>query len=259
MPKDAYYFKHDSNASNDPKMIAMLMRHGMEGYGRFWRLVEMLREQRDYRLPNTSVSFSALAKAWICTTDEAIEFAKSLEIDYELIHSDENFIWSDSLCRRMNVLDTVRASRSEAAKSAAIKRWNASRTNSHASGIASTIKSYASVKKTDASVTENHAILDLLTRETKKEPFKGAPSSLVETQEKNGPRDKSRQSSSMAKIEKAALIRQARESKKAGLSLMGIEKRALQEIGEEPPDPPAESTEKVDDFDDGDFPEAAPT
>jgi len=172
------------------------MRHGMEGYGRFWRLVEMLREQRDYRLPNTSVSFSALAKAWICTTDEAIEFAKSLEIDYELIHSDENFIWSDSLCRRMNVLDTVRASRSEAAKSAAIKRWNASRTNSHASGIASTIKSDASVKKPDASVTENHAILDLLTRETKKEPFKGAPSSLVEPQEKNGPRDKSRQSGS---------------------------------------------------------------
>jgi hypothetical protein len=253
--KDAYYFKHDSNASNDPKMIAMLMRHGMEGYGRFWRLVEMLREQRDYRLPNTSVSFSALAKAWICTTDEAIEFAKSLEIDYELIHTDENFVWSDSLCRRMNVLDSIRSSRSEAAKSAAIKRWNASRTNSHASGIASTIKSDASATNNHASVKENHAILDILTRETKKEPFKGAPSSLSEPQEKNNTRYKSRQSPSMAELEKAGLIRAARESKRAGIPLLTIEKRALQEIGEEPPDAP-ESNEKVDDFPD-DFPEAA--
>jgi len=61
--------------------------------------------------------------------------------------------------------------------------------------------------------------------------------------------DKSRQSPPLAEIEKAALIRQARESKKAGLSLMAIEKRALQEIGEEPPDPP-------DTFDDS-FPEAS--
>jgi hypothetical protein len=60
--------------------------------------------------------------------------------------------------------------------------------------------------------------------------------------------DKSRQSPPLSEIEKAALIRQARESKKAGLELMGIEKRALQEIGEEPPDPP-------DTFDDN-FPEA---
>jgi uncharacterized protein YdaU (DUF1376 family) len=54
--KDAYYFSHDSNARNDQKCLKLRRVLGMEGYGIFWVLVEMLRESTNYRLPLTSVA-----------------------------------------------------------------------------------------------------------------------------------------------------------------------------------------------------------
>ena len=48
--KDTYYFSHDSNANQDPKILAMRSVYGWEGYGWYWLLVEMLREQEDYRI-----------------------------------------------------------------------------------------------------------------------------------------------------------------------------------------------------------------
>ena len=46
--KDAYYFPHDCNARNDPKILALRSVFGAEGYGVYWMLIEILREQPDY-------------------------------------------------------------------------------------------------------------------------------------------------------------------------------------------------------------------
>jgi hypothetical protein len=54
--KDAYYFSHDSNARNDSKCLKLRRVLGLEGYGLFWVLVEMLREAKDYRLPLNSIT-----------------------------------------------------------------------------------------------------------------------------------------------------------------------------------------------------------
>ena len=51
MKKDAYYFPHDSNATEDPKMMLLIDELGMEGYGIFWMLLEALRNQKDYKYP----------------------------------------------------------------------------------------------------------------------------------------------------------------------------------------------------------------
>ena len=48
--KDAYYFSHDSNMWNDPKIIKVRRKHGMVGYGLVNRLNEMLRNEKDNRL-----------------------------------------------------------------------------------------------------------------------------------------------------------------------------------------------------------------
>ena len=48
MSKDAYYFPHDSNARHDPKIVAMTAVYGMAGYGYYWAIIEILREQKDY-------------------------------------------------------------------------------------------------------------------------------------------------------------------------------------------------------------------
>jgi hypothetical protein len=49
--KDAYYFSHDGNARNDVKCLRLRREMGLEGYGLFWCLIEMLREEESHTLP----------------------------------------------------------------------------------------------------------------------------------------------------------------------------------------------------------------
>ena len=48
--KDAYYFSHDSNARNDQRLMKVRMKYGMEGYGIYFGIIELLRETEDYTL-----------------------------------------------------------------------------------------------------------------------------------------------------------------------------------------------------------------
>ena len=48
--KDAYYFSHDSNARNDQRIIKLRRKLGAEGYGIYFMLIEILRDQVGYRL-----------------------------------------------------------------------------------------------------------------------------------------------------------------------------------------------------------------
>ena len=49
--KDAYYFSHDSNAKDDPKCVLLIEQLGLEGYGIYWVLIEVLRDQPNYSYP----------------------------------------------------------------------------------------------------------------------------------------------------------------------------------------------------------------
>jgi uncharacterized protein YdaU (DUF1376 family) len=46
--KDAFYFPHDTNASNDPNLVQLFIEMQYEGYGIYWRLVELLHEAGGY-------------------------------------------------------------------------------------------------------------------------------------------------------------------------------------------------------------------
>jgi len=46
--KNAYYFSHDSNAKDDPKCVLLIEQLGLEGYGIYWILIEILRDQPGY-------------------------------------------------------------------------------------------------------------------------------------------------------------------------------------------------------------------
>lgn len=53
MKKNAYYFLHDSNAHNDPKILKVLERFGWEGYGMFWFLLENMRDDANVEIAYT--------------------------------------------------------------------------------------------------------------------------------------------------------------------------------------------------------------
>ena len=109
--KDAYYFPHDSNARNDQRIMKVRMEYGFVGYGIYFGLIEILREQANYTL-----SFDDL---------ESIAFDLRVELNViEDIVSNYNLFviegmsmfYSKSLKRRMEKLDLIKEKRAEAGR-----------------------------------------------------------------------------------------------------------------------------------------------
>lgn len=48
--KESYYFRHYADSRQDPKIMRLLMLTGMEGYGIFWSLLEILRTAKEYKI-----------------------------------------------------------------------------------------------------------------------------------------------------------------------------------------------------------------
>jgi hypothetical protein len=119
--KDAYYFSHDSNARNDRKTSALIISYGMAGYGMWWVLVEMLREEENYKLPMDELTYSAMAKDMLATPEQVEDFIKDCINRFMLLESDGEYFWSNSMLRRMKKLEETREKR----RGAAEKRWNA--------------------------------------------------------------------------------------------------------------------------------------
>lgn len=127
MPKDVYYFSHDSNARRDPKILALRNEYGVEGYGRYWMIIETLSEQAGYKLEHKKWTLSGLAMDMQSDVNSLERFIESLIKDFELLESDGEFFWSESLLRRMEFKDEKKKRRSEAGKKAAATRWGNSK------------------------------------------------------------------------------------------------------------------------------------
>ena len=119
MNKDAYYFSHDSNSRNDLKILAMRSLYGAQGYGWFWMMVEMMREEKDYKLKINKYAYNAFAMQMQCEPDAIEKFVSECINEFELFESDGEKIWSESLLRRMD----KKNEKSEKAKKAAMARW----------------------------------------------------------------------------------------------------------------------------------------
>ncbi len=114
MSKDAFWFSHDSNAKDDPKVLLLIDQHGLEGYGIYWVLVEILREQPGYRYPVRLLS--VLAKRYFTSAEKMFAVVQNYALF--MVENDE-FFFSESLNRRMLHLEQKR----EQSRLAANKRW----------------------------------------------------------------------------------------------------------------------------------------
>jgi len=89
------YFSHDSNAKDDPKIIKLIDALGLEGYGAFWVLIELLREQPNLRLPIASIP--RICRTFGITTPKM----ESVIYHFELFSNDGEYFFSPSLLKRM--------------------------------------------------------------------------------------------------------------------------------------------------------------
>lgn len=123
MKKQSTWFSHDATASQDPKLIALIAACGMQGYGRWWRLVEILRGENRYRYDiTTRFAYTVLARELMCATEEARQFITDCIEEYELLKTDHTHTWSPSLCDRMEHLDRQKAILSERGRKGGLAR-----------------------------------------------------------------------------------------------------------------------------------------
>jgi hypothetical protein len=120
MAKEAYYFSHDSNARHDPKISSLVFDYGMEGYGRFWVLIEMLREQSGYKLKLDDNAYKALAMQMQCKIEDVKKFINDCIDVYKLFIVHDDFIFSQSLVDRMKIKDALKKKKVKAANA----RWD---------------------------------------------------------------------------------------------------------------------------------------
>jgi len=121
--KDSYYFQHDSNARNDPKLKALMNTYGLEGYGRFWIIIEMMRESSCYKLEDQAYVWESLAEYCKAELQEVQKFVDDCVNRYHLLSKNEDgSFYSPALLDRMIKLDSIRTKRREAAR----VRWDES-------------------------------------------------------------------------------------------------------------------------------------
>ena len=144
MAKDTYYFSHDVNASNDPKIIVMKELCGVISYAWWWILIEQLAAQEEYKLPMDKITFPGLGIAFgmnqneafassneakLSTANQAEAYVNLLIKECELLETDGEYFWSPSLLRR-NLLrkkkqEEISKKRSEAGRLGGLKSGKA--------------------------------------------------------------------------------------------------------------------------------------
>lgn len=105
------FFPHDSNATQDIKCRRLLRRLGMAGYGRWWRLCELLAATDGHRLDLASDEDRELyaEELQFDTTDELAEFLVTLR-DVGLIQMPgDGTIYSDRMLRNADYFGEKRA------------------------------------------------------------------------------------------------------------------------------------------------------
>lgn len=110
--KGTFYFPHDYNARNDPKIIKLMRVHGLAGVGAFWCIVEQL-YQNGGTLPLEECESIAFA------LHEDVNCITSVVQDFGLFHNDGTCFWSDSVNKRINRRQEIAESRKKAAET----RW----------------------------------------------------------------------------------------------------------------------------------------
>lgn len=155
MAKDqSYYFSHDVDAFNDPKIVAMISEYGVIAYAWWWIIIEKLASYEDYKLPLKKYTFVALDNELGMKNEQnstcvehvfnknehvleqntfcsfcSFLFINALINDFELLACDDEFFWSPSLTRRFELRKTKNKEISQKRRLAGLKSGEARRKN----------------------------------------------------------------------------------------------------------------------------------
>lgn len=123
--KEAYYFPHDMNAIQDPKLMTLLSECGLFGIGAFWVLIEILHQQQcgGIGVPQARsyLSFYGKQGAWDQTI---LDKCEKVLFETGLLFEKDGIVYSQ---RVINNIER-RAELSEVGRQNANKRWGVNAT-----------------------------------------------------------------------------------------------------------------------------------
>lgn len=111
MPKDTFYFSHDYNARNDEKIKRLIRKHGMQGYGVFWSIVEDLYNNANaLRMDYEGIAYDLRSDS---------DLVASVVNDFDLFIFNGDYFGSNSVQERLE----HRNDKSAKARKSANYRW----------------------------------------------------------------------------------------------------------------------------------------
>ena len=147
--KETFYFSHDTNAFNDPKIRLLVHEFGVWSYGAFWVIIELIAQSNEFKLllkdldkvvyvmvQGKSVAYKDSAEVCIDGDSSTMEEAGRHYIELDLCRKfiaklfaigllccDDTHVWSDSFNARMQRRVDIAAKRSAAGKIGNAMRW----------------------------------------------------------------------------------------------------------------------------------------
>lgn len=105
------YFSHDSNAAQDIKCRRLLRRLGMEGYGRWWRLCELLAATDGHKLSiETEEDAEIIAEELHLDGHQELMQYLQVLVDVGLIHMPgDGYVWSERMLTNAEYFGKLRA------------------------------------------------------------------------------------------------------------------------------------------------------
>jgi hypothetical protein len=125
MAKDKFYFQHDSNARNDLRILSLRQIMGWEGYGLYWAMLEILRDQDGYKIPSSCQGSLMLGLS--LDEDRLKDFISNC-LSLGLLVEKDGFLYSNSFLVRMSEIDERRMKLSEAGRRGGINSSHAKAT-----------------------------------------------------------------------------------------------------------------------------------
>ncbi|WP_319505453.1 Lin1244/Lin1753 domain-containing protein [Bacteroides graminisolvens] len=96
-----FYFKHDASAFSNAKLMNLVQKEGLSGYGIYWAILEFLRMQPEYSA--SRVTLSQLARKTNTTQKKMMRIIS----DYDLFVLTDDRFYSSGLFERMAAHDRV--------------------------------------------------------------------------------------------------------------------------------------------------------
>lgn len=119
MSKETFYFSHDYNARSDEKIRALIRKHGMQGYGIYWSIIEDLYN-------NTNVLR--------CDYDSiAYELRTNYDVIKSVIDDFDLFVFEGETFGSLSVQNRLekRKNKSEKARDSVMNRWKNKESNTN--------------------------------------------------------------------------------------------------------------------------------